>query len=112
MDDEAVTKPTIETVLARMNEFGSALKELGASLREQMNTFETQVTARFDAVEARFDSLESRLEQFETRTAKSLQAIEDQLGVLALDTIKLRAARGDMERRLTALEEGSPRPQH
>jgi hypothetical protein len=98
MGDESTTKPTMETLLARMN-------ELGAELSERMNTFESNVNARFDAVDSRFDALESRLEQFETRTAKSLQAIEDQLGVLALDTVKLRAARGDMERRLSAIEE-------
>ena len=49
MADEMTTKPTIETVLERINEF------------------DKRSESRFDQLETRFDRLETRFDQLETR---------------------------------------------
>lgn len=55
MSDEAITKPTIETVLERINDLRSEI----VSLRTEFNTFREEQNDFREQVEVSFDRIES-----------------------------------------------------
>jgi uncharacterized coiled-coil DUF342 family protein len=73
IEEKYDTKPTIETVLERIN-------ALGEELRSEMHAGFAQVEKRFDEADARFDGLDRRL-----------TLVEDKISVLNEDVLELRA---------------------
>ena len=63
MADEMTTKPTIETVLERINEFDKRSE----SRSDQFEARFDRLDARFDHLDTRFDNLETRFDNFEAR---------------------------------------------
>ena len=63
--EEKVTKPTMETVLSRMNEMeerlGSKISETEERLGSRIRASEERVGARMDAADERFNTFEEHL---------------------------------------------------
>jgi chaperonin cofactor prefoldin len=55
MSDEAQTKPTIETVLERINALGQDLRAEIGSVRTDLSTFRVAVEDRLEQIEIRLD---------------------------------------------------------
>ncbi|HJR06942.1 MAG TPA: hypothetical protein VJ842_06790 [Pyrinomonadaceae bacterium] len=80
IEEKYQTKPTIETVLERIN-------ALGESMHARLDAFEARVGARFD-------SLDSRLKK-----------VENKIGILNEDVLELR---GDMRELKNSLKVHEP----
>ena len=59
MSDEARTKPTIETVLERINALSTDLHANIESLRVEMREFRTLIEDRLEQIETRLDRTQS-----------------------------------------------------
>jgi len=112
--EEKITKPTIETVLIRLN----AMEErLGSKLSEAEERLESRITAlgevtatlegrfdglerRFDGFESRFDGFEGRFNSFEERLGTRLDRIESLAHASRAEGLELRADFRDLRIRL------------
>jgi predicted nucleic acid-binding Zn-ribbon protein len=66
MTEDATTKPTIETVLERINALG-----------ERMNEGFVAVGTRLDKMEGRLDLMDERLEQMDTRLDRTQAMVHE-----------------------------------
>ena len=66
MSEDATTRPTIETVLDRIN-----------SLGERMNEGFAAVGTRLDKMEGRLDRMDERLEQMDTRLDRTQAMVHE-----------------------------------
>jgi predicted nuclease with TOPRIM domain len=78
MSNEITTKPTIETVLERINSFEGRINERFESL-------ENRVNERFDRVDDRFDRMDERMDKLEKEIhGVASLAHSTQVGVVTL----------------------------
>jgi len=82
MANDTTTKPTIETVLARIDNVENRINDrfdgIEIRINDRLNSFENRVTERFDRMDERMDKLER-----ETHSVASL-AHSTQVEVVAL----------------------------
>ena len=81
MADEMSTKPTIETVLERINEFDKRSESRSDQFEARFDRLDARfdhLDTRFDNLEARFDNLEAQFDPLEARFDR-LEARFDQL---------------------------------
>lgn len=86
IEEKYDTKPTIETVLERIN-------ALGEELRSEMRAGFAQVEKRFDEADARFDGLEKRLKK-----------VEHKISLLNEDVLELRSDMRELKNSLQVHE--------
>jgi chromosome segregation ATPase len=80
------TKPTIETVLERIN-------ALGEQLNARIDTLSEQLNARVDGLEKRFDAVDDRLDDMKTK-----------MKLLNNDVLQMRSDIERMGERIEAIE--------
>jgi hypothetical protein len=88
MGDDATTKPTIETVLERIN-------ALGAEFTGRFTALESEFTSRFNALEsgfaARFNALETEVKNLRTEVENGFYLIKRRIDVISIDINNMRA---------------------
>jgi uncharacterized protein YoxC len=84
--DDATTKPTLETVLERINAVADSIGQL-----------KTNVDQRFDAVDEEIAKLRKDVEQ-------GLRRVERKIALLNDDFLAIRGDQEDMLRRIESLE--------
>jgi hypothetical protein len=87
LHDDAATKPTLETVLERINDFRNSTESGIADLR-------TSMEQRFEAVDNRFGRIENRLETIEDR----LETMDARMDRIEVETLTLKADFRDFRR--------------
>lgn len=97
MANEYVTKPTLETLLEKMNDLGErfgGIEDRMSGLEERMNAFEERV--------------EKRLDSFEERVFTRLDRIESEVKITHSELFTLRAdfreLRGALKEQIPALK--------
>jgi hypothetical protein len=97
--EEKVTKPTMETVLTRMNEMeerlGSKISEteerLGSRISETKELLESRIRASEERVGARMDAADERFNTFEEHLGIRLDRIESLAHASRAEGLELRA---------------------
>ncbi|MBA3714614.1 MAG: hypothetical protein H0W76_19515 [Pyrinomonadaceae bacterium] len=102
-DKGASTRPTLDTILERLNAFG-----------EEMRKGFTAVGSRLDRVEeltstmsGEIKDLARKIDELRVETQSGLRRVERQIGVLSKDVVEVRADLAEMDARLPKLE-GQP----
>jgi hypothetical protein len=70
MSEDATTRPTIETVLERINALGQLMNEGFAAVGVRLDKIEgrlDKMEGRLDRIEGRLDRMEGRLDRMEAR---------------------------------------------
>lgn len=85
MNEDLTTKPSIETVLERINALGDMLAQRISELSEKTEARFNAVDSRFAAIDVRFDSIDARFNAVDARFDAvdiRLNAIDARFGVV------------------------------
>lgn len=107
MNDEMITKPTMETLLARMNEWGESLTTGQEELRQSVQELRAgQEELRQSVQELRKGQEELRKGQVELRTdlRTGLHGVQRKIEILNDNFLTIKADIRDLEVRLEKLE--------
>jgi outer membrane murein-binding lipoprotein Lpp len=92
-DENRDTRPTIETVLDRIN---AVAEMFSGELRK--------LDAKIDSLRAEVDSLRAEVQALREESDKRLRAIIDRLDVIAIEMQEMRGVDRDFKRRISDLE--------
>jgi len=108
MTDELSTKPTIETILERINAFD-------AKFDSRIDQLESRVDSRIDQLESRFDRLDNRVDQLESQITDRFEQVYTEIDRVASTVHSTRAEmlalRVDFRELRAQLKEVFPTPQ-
>ena len=100
MNDEMSTKPTMETLLARMNEWGESLTAGQEELRQSVQ----ELCSGQDELRKGQDELRKGQEELRTDLRTGLHRVERKIEILNDNFLTIKADIRDLEVRLEKLE--------
>jgi DNA anti-recombination protein RmuC len=108
MNEENPTRPTLDTILERINALGQETKthfdEMRQELSSRLDAMRQEMNNRFDETNKRIDETNQRIEDFRVQTSRELRALERQFNSVAGEMVRWRTVCDDIESRLTELE--------
>lgn len=105
--DENTTKPTIETVLERINSLGEKIDTRMDGLYDRMVLFKGSfgaVEGRLGAVEDRLRALEGEVGEIRNDLRTGLRMVERKIDLLNKNILQVSADQKEMEERVENLE--------
>ena len=100
MNDEMITKPTMETLLARMNEWGESLTAGQEELRQSVQ----ELCSGQDELRKGQDELRKGQEELRTDLRTGLHRVERKIEILNDNFLAIKADIRDLEVRLEKVE--------
>jgi predicted nuclease with TOPRIM domain len=109
-DDEMTTQPTIDTILARFDEWGAKfLNELSEirQVQEDLRTGQVELRQNVDELRKGQDEVRKGQEQLRTDLNNGLRRVERKIEILNDNLLSIKADVRDLEVRMEKLESES-----
>ena len=106
-EDDKTTKPTIETVLERINAFSQQFQTFQENTNVQlteMREIVVRLEEKQDKMQADLDTVKSELNDLKNELRVGLKRIELKITVLADDVLTVPSLQRDLETRVDKLE--------
>ena len=102
--DDLTTKPTLETVLERINAVGETLTSRMDVIVNDVAQLRTDMNQRFDAVEQRFATVDTEIANLRRDVERGFRVVERKMGYLSTEFLERRRVIEDLEIRIEELE--------
>jgi septal ring factor EnvC (AmiA/AmiB activator) len=102
--NDVITKPTLETVLERINAVAGSIAELRTDMDQRFDAVDGEIAKLRADVDQRFEAVNGEIAGLRKDTERGFRSIERQIGYLAKDFLERRAEIGDLLERVEELE--------
>lgn len=102
--DDSITRPTLETILERINALGMELRTEMASLCTGMESLRTGMDAMRAELLGEIQRLSGELDDFRKETQENFRQVNRKLQILAGEQLDYRASLQRLEDRVERLE--------
>ncbi|MDQ3253168.1 MAG: hypothetical protein M3R15_04565 [Acidobacteriota bacterium] len=101
-DKDASTRPTLDTILERLSDFGEEMREGFAAVGARLDRVEELTST----MSGEIIELARKIDELRAETQTGLRRVERQIGVLSKDVVEVRADLAEMDARLPKLTTG------